>query len=154
MTGRAGSKRLNMIGRRGPAIGAVTGIAIQIRGDVCGFFASGKCAVMTTTASPYHFIVVNLCRRRPAGFAVAAVTGITGIDMFCALTFCGRSIMTGRAGSKRLNMIGRRGPAIGAVTGIAIQIRGGNYYRHPSLHHDRLLSQVSSWFYCGNYHRR
>jgi len=124
MTGRTGRQWFNMVSRRRPAIGTMTGIAIQIRGDVCGFFAFGKCAVMTTTASPYHFIVVNLCRRRPAGFAVTTVTGITGIDMFCALTFCRRSIMTGRAGGQWFNVISCRRPTVGTMTGIAIQVRG------------------------------
>ena len=95
MTGRAGRKWFNMVCCRRPAIGAVTGIAIQIRGDVCGFFAFGKCAVMTTTAGTYHFIVINLCCRGPAGFAVAAVTGITGTYVFCALTFCVGAVMAG-----------------------------------------------------------
>jgi len=165
MTGRAGRQWFYVIGRRRPTIGTMTGIAIQIRGDVRGFFAFGKCAVMTTTAGTYHFIVINLCCRGPAVSGMTGITGITGLDMFCTLTFCagsimaGRtgthyfvvidfcrrcpavlavaaitgircadvgstltfcigSIMTGRAGRQWFNMIGRRRPAIGAVTDI------------------------------------
>ncbi len=77
----------------------MTGIAIQVGWDVRGFFALRKGAIMTTATGTDHFIVINFGGWRPAGFTVATVTGIAGINVFRALTFGAGTIMTGRAGA-------------------------------------------------------
>ncbi len=69
-------------------------ITIRIGWDMIRCFARGYRAVMAGATATCHFIVIYFSRRCPAIGAMTGITGIAGLNVFCALTLRRGAIMT------------------------------------------------------------
>jgi len=112
-------------GRRNPAIGGMTVIAVVVTGNVVGRLAQCRGAVVTAEAGAQYRGMINPGHRVPGRRRMAVLAHRRGLDVRAVLAGRGGTVVTACAVAGHIGMIkGRRCPAIGGMTIIAVVVTG------------------------------
>ena len=127
MTGCTGSRSdVSVIeGCRNPAISRMTVIAVVVTGNVVGRLAQCRGAVVTAEAGAQYRGMINPGHRVPGRRRMAVLAHRRGLDVRAVLTGRGGTVVTACAvAGHRAVIEGRRHPAIGGMTIIAVVVTG------------------------------